>query len=99
MKAIHILYVSLHCESQGMHLFKMASQVVTWMLSSNLWCTKCQRSGQVYLIVSIRTFYGGSQVSTVCVVSVYKSRNVSTKKWTPHLSDGTAFHSLARETR
>ena len=72
-----------------MHLFKMASPVVTWMLSSNLWCTKCQISGQVYHIVSIRTFYGGSQVSTVCVVSVYKSRNVSTKKWTPLFSQSS----------
>ena len=30
------------------HVFKMASPAVTWMPFSNLWRTKCQRSGQVY---------------------------------------------------
>ena len=52
------------------HVFKMASLAVTWMLSSNLWCTKSQRSGQVYHIVLSREAYYSSQVSTVCVTSV-----------------------------
>ena len=31
-------------------VFKMASLAVTWMPSSNLWCMKSRRSGQVYHI-------------------------------------------------
>ena len=52
------------------HVFKMVSLAVTWMLSSNLWCMKSQRSGQVYHIVLRREAYYSSQVSRVCITSV-----------------------------
>ena len=49
------------------HVFKMASLAVTWMLSSNLWRMKSQRSGQVYYTVLPREAYYSSQVSRVSV--------------------------------
>ena len=30
------------------HMLKMASQAVIWMPSSNMWCMKSQRSGQIF---------------------------------------------------
>ena len=59
------------------HVVKMASLVVTWMLSSNLECTKRQRSGQVYHILLLRKAYYSSQVSRVCVYSLCISRDMS----------------------
>ena len=53
-----------------MHVVKMASLVVTCMLSSNLKRTKRQRSVHVYHILLLRKAYHSSQVSRVCVASV-----------------------------
>ena len=52
------------------HVVKMASLVVTCMPSSNLKCTKRQRSGQVYHILLLRKAYYSSQVGRVCAASV-----------------------------
>ena len=51
------------------HVVKMASLVVTYMMSSKLKHTKHQRSGQVYHILLQRQAYYGSQVSRICVAS------------------------------
>ena len=51
------------------HVVKMASLVATCMPSSNLECTKHQRSGQAYRILLLRKAYYSSQVR-VCVASV-----------------------------
>ena len=49
-------------------VFKMASLAVTCMLSSNLWYTKSQRSGQVYLTVyQGRLTTAPRLVESVCV--------------------------------
>ena len=55
--------------SPAKHVFKMASLAVTWMPSSNLWCTKSQRSGHVYHTVLSRKAYYSSQVNAVCVIA------------------------------
>ena len=50
------------------HVFKMASLAVTGMLSSNLECTKRQRSGQVYHIVLPNKAYCSSRsLCSLCV--------------------------------
>ena len=51
-------------------VFKVASLAVTWMPSSNLWCTKSQRSGHGYHTVLPRKAYCSSQVSRGCVAYV-----------------------------
>ena len=48
----------------------MMSLAVTLVLSSISWCTKSQKSGQVYHIVLPREAYYSSWVSRVCVASV-----------------------------
>ena len=52
------------------HVVKMASLIVTCIPSSNLKCTKRQRSGQVYHIFLLRKAYCSSQDSRFCVASV-----------------------------
>ena len=51
-------------------MFKMASLAVTWILSSNLWCTKSQRSRQIYCTVLPRKAYYSCQAISVCVAFV-----------------------------
>ena len=60
---LYIFYISPYGAATK-HVVNMTSLVVTWMPSSNLERTKCQRSGHVY---NIRK---SSQVSRVCVASV-----------------------------
>ena len=60
---LHTFYMSLLRDPIKAHVQDL---VVTWMLSSNLWRTNSQRSGQVNYTVLPR----GSQVSRVCVASV-----------------------------
>ena len=62
------IYMSLY-GAPTKHVVKMASLVVTCMPSSNLECTKHQRSGQVYHIPLLRKAYYSSQL-VVCVASV-----------------------------
>ena len=74
-KTVYILYVSLGGGGGGgptKHVVKIASLVVTWLLSLNLECIKHQRSGQVYhiLLPILKKAYYSSQVSRVCVSSV-----------------------------
>ena len=58
----------------------MAFLAVTWMLSlTNVWCMQSQRSGQVYHTVSPKKAHNRSQVSRVCVGSVYVSRDMSAR--------------------
>ena len=66
---LYTFYMSLY-GTPSKHVVKMASLVVTCMPSSNLKCTKYQRSGQVYHILLLRRTYYSSQVSSVCVASV-----------------------------
>ena len=66
---LYTFYMSLY-GAPTKHVVKMASLVVTCMPSSNLKCTKHQRSGQVYHILLLRQAYYSSQVSRVCVASV-----------------------------
>ena len=72
------IYIYFHmgdvCHAWGapgqQHVFKMASLVVTWMPSSNLWRPKTQTFGQIYHILLPGKAYYSSQVSRVYVHSV-----------------------------
>ena len=62
--------MGLH-DAPSKHVCKMVSLAVAWMLSSNLWRTESQRSEHIYHTVLPRKAYYRSQVSRVCVASVW----------------------------
>ena len=63
---LYTFYMSLY-GAPTKRVVNMMSLVVTWMPSSNLERTKCQRSGQLHHILLLRKAYYSSQV---CVASV-----------------------------